>query len=111
MSENGASVAEIPRDDEKLRDALARGERLAYGYELMYQALCHMAGTSGAEGRWYMRKAQEVHARVSPVWDIRANSNQRRPGDCLAYYRTAVPNRAALSRAKGRGSTTPTSEA
>lgn len=67
-------------------------ERLAFGYELMHTALCHMAGTSGADGRWYMQNAQEVTDRVSPVWGISETSNPSKPGDCLRHYRSAVPN-------------------
>lgn len=67
-------------------------ERMAYGYELMHTAICHMAGTSGADGRWYMLKAQEVQARVSPVWNIGPDSNPHKPGDCLSAYRRSVPN-------------------
>lgn len=73
-------------------DERERIKRLAYGYELLHTAICHMAGTSGAEGRWYMHKAQEVQNRVSPVWGIKADSNPAKPGDCLRNYLSAVPN-------------------
>lgn len=65
--------------------------RMAYGYELMHTAICHMAGTSGADARWYKQKADEVFARVSPVFAIKADSNAHKPGDCLSSYRSAVP--------------------
>ncbi len=74
---------------------IARIERLAYGYELMHGAICNMAGTSGAEARWYMQEAQQILARVSSVWSINADSNPPRPGDCLSAYRRAVPTRVA----------------
>ena len=60
--------------------------RLAYGYELMHHAICQMAGTSGASGRWYYDKANEVFARVAPVFAVRADSNPGKPGDCLSAY-------------------------
>ena len=60
-----------------------RVQRLAYGYELMHRAICNMAGTSGADGRWYFEKANEVFDRVSPIFDVTANSNLPIPGDCL----------------------------
>lgn len=61
-------------------------ERLAYGYELMHHAICNMAGTSGASGRWYYDKANEVFSRVSPVFRVAADSNPHKPGDCLTGH-------------------------
>ena len=63
-------------------------ERLAYGYELMHQAICHMAGTSGGDARWYHDKAKDVFERVSPVFKITSESNAHTPGDCLSGYKT-----------------------
>ena len=63
-------------------------ERLAYGYELMHQAICHMAGTSGGDARWYHDKAKDVFERVSPVFKITSESNAHMPGDCLSGYKT-----------------------
>lgn len=61
-------------------------ERMAYGYELMFEVICHMAGTSGAQGAWYMHKAQEVQQRLSPLWALDEASNQHKPGDCLRQH-------------------------
>lgn len=55
--------------------------RLAYGYAIMHQAICHMAGTSGACGRWYYDKANEVFGRVSPIHAITETSNPHVNGD------------------------------
>lgn len=60
--------------------------RLAYGYELMFQALCHIAGTSGGSPHWFTHKGQEVTARVDPLWKLSEDSNPHKPGDCLSQH-------------------------
>jgi len=101
LSEGGAdetSRASV-RDPDSLTSLQSRVERLAYGYELMHRAICHMAGTSGANGRWYMQKAQETQERVAPVFDVTADSNAHKPGDCLTGYKTFLAStRTALGR-------------
>lgn len=79
-------------------DAVAR---LAYGYELMHTALCHIAGTSGADRHWYVHKAQEITERITRVGEVTADSNPGKPGDCLRGYRQFV---ASLSPAATSGS-------
>ena len=71
--------------------------RLAYGYELMHRTLSHMAGTSGASGRWYYDKANEVFDRISPVFDLTPESNAAKSGDCLSNYMRAVEKIEALA--------------
>lgn len=61
-------------------------ERLAFGYELMFEAICHLAATSGAGGNWYRELASKTKDRVSPLWDIKADSNPGKPGDCKRQY-------------------------
>lgn len=56
-------------------------QRLAYGYAIMHTAICHMAGTSGASGRWYYDKANEAFSRVSPIHSITEESNPHVNGD------------------------------
>lgn len=60
--------------------------RLFYGYELMFQTLCHIAGTSGERAQWYLSKAQEVIARTHPIWELTEESNAHKPGDYLCHY-------------------------
>jgi|UniRef100_A0A6H1ZA08 hypothetical protein len=60
--------------------------RLAYGYELMFQQLCHIAGTSGGSTSWYTGKGQEVTARIDPLWKLTEESNAHKPGDCLSQH-------------------------
>ena len=62
-------------------------ERLAFGYELMHQTLCHIAGTSGADRHWYTQKAGEVTERITRVGEVTGSSNPGKPGDCLRGYR------------------------
>ena len=95
--DSSASPPAAPDMREAAREALEKVKRLAYGYELMHTAICHMAGTSGAEARWYMAKAQEVQSRIAPVWNITKESNASKPGDCMRNYLNAVPNLAALA--------------
>lgn len=67
--------------------SLAGGEvstlvkRLAYGYAIMHTTICHMAGTSGASGRWYYDQANEAFGRVSPIHSITEDSNPHVNGD------------------------------
>lgn len=56
-------------------------QRLAYGYAIMHTTICHMAGTSGASGRWYYDKANEAFSRVSPIHSITEESNPHVNGD------------------------------
>lgn len=42
-------------------------ERMASGYVIMHAAICQMAGTSGANARWYYDKANEVYDRIKPL--------------------------------------------
>lgn len=60
--------------------------RLAYGYELMFSTLCHIAGTSGGSPHWFTHKGQEVTARVDPLWKLNEDSNAHKPGDCLSQH-------------------------
>ena len=80
--------------------SLAGGEvsplvrRLAYGYAIMNSAICNMAGTSGADGRWYYDKANEAFRRVSPIHSITEDSNPHVNGD---YFSGLSSFLAALS--------------
>lgn len=69
-------------------------QRLAYGYAIMHTAICHMAGTSGASGRWYYDKANEAFGRVSPIHSITEESNPHVNGD---YFSGLSDFLAALS--------------
>lgn len=64
----------------------AKIARLAYGYELMFSALCNIAGTSGGTTHWFTQKGQEVTARVDPLWKLTDESNAHKPGDCLSQH-------------------------
>lgn len=67
-------------------------ERMAYGYELMFRAICNIAGTSGASASWYRQQANEMLERMAPLHGLSADSNPHKPGDCLTQYkRFAAP--------------------
>lgn len=60
--------------------------RLAYGYELMFRAICEIAGTSGGSTQWYTQMGIEVQKRVDPLWKVLEDSNAPKPGDCLSQH-------------------------
>lgn len=73
---------------EQVTEAMVeRVRRMAFGYEIMFEALCHIAGTSGGATSWYTNKAQEITARISPLHSLTTDSNPARPGDCKSQYR------------------------
>nr|WP_312970668.1 hypothetical protein [Brucella intermedia] len=67
-------------------DTLKLIERMAYGYEVMFEKLCHISGTSGADQSWYRAKAREATERLSPMHSITTESNKSVPGDCKRQY-------------------------
>lgn len=68
-------------------------ERMAYGYELMFRAICNIVGTSGERESWYRTEANKILARVDPLHSLSADSNPHKPGDCLTQYkRFAAPS-------------------
>lgn len=73
-------------NSEQVTDAMERVARMSFGYELMFEALCHIAGTSGGSTSWYTHKAQEITARVSPLHSLTADSNPEKPGDCKSQH-------------------------
>lgn len=60
--------------------------KLAYGYEFLFQTLCHIAGTSGERAQWYVEKSKEATVRIDPLWKLTEKSNAYKPGDCLSQY-------------------------
>ena len=84
QSQPAATVQEIGREV----------ERMAYGYELMFRAICNIAGTSGARESWYRQQADEMLERLSPLHSLTADSNQHKPGDCLSQYKKFSPSKA-----------------
>nr|WP_278388440.1 hypothetical protein [Brucella intermedia] len=67
-------------------DTLKLIERMAFGYEVMFEKLCHISGTSGADQSWYRSKAREATERLSPLHSITTESNKSVPGDCKRQY-------------------------
>ncbi|NKB79341.1 hypothetical protein HED49_13095 [Ochrobactrum daejeonense] len=67
-------------------DAIKRIERMAFGYEVMFENLCHISGTSGVDQSWYRAKAREATERLSPLHSITTESNKSVPGDCKRQY-------------------------
>jgi hypothetical protein len=67
-------------------DAIKLIERMAFGYEVMFEKLCHISGTSGVDQSWYRAKAREATERLSPLHSITTESNKSIPGDCKRQY-------------------------
>lgn len=67
-------------------DAFKLIERMAFGYEVMFEKLCHISGTSGVDQSWYRAKAREATERLSPLHSITTESNKSVPGDCKRQY-------------------------
>lgn len=67
-------------------DTLKLIERMAFGYEVMFEKLCHISGTSGADQSWYRSKAREAMERLSPLHSITTESNKSVTGDCKRQY-------------------------
>nr|WP_278519987.1 hypothetical protein [Brucella anthropi] len=61
-------------------------ERMAFGYEVMFEKLCHISGSSGADQSWYRAKSREATERLSPLHSITTESNKSVPGDCKRQY-------------------------
>ncbi len=68
-------------------EAIQLIERMAFGYEVMFEKLCHISGTSGESQSWYIAKAREATDRISPLHSITVDSNEVMPGDCKKQYR------------------------
>ncbi|PJR88726.1 hypothetical protein CN878_16885 [Ochrobactrum sp. 695/2009] len=67
-------------------DTIKLIEQMAFGYEVMFEKLCHISGTSGADQSWYRSKAREATERLSPLHSITTESNKSVPGDCKRQY-------------------------
>lgn len=54
-----------PQPSGETREAAIK--ELIGGYAVMHEAICFMAGTSGAVGRWYYEKANDAFSKVKPL--------------------------------------------
>ncbi|NKB78533.1 hypothetical protein HED49_03060 [Ochrobactrum daejeonense] len=81
-----AALPFLPVQGAVKADAIKLIERMAFGYEVMFEKLCHISGTSGADQSWYRAKAREATERLSPLHSITTESNKSVPGDCKRQY-------------------------
>lgn len=81
-----AALPFLPVQGAGKADTLKLIERMAFGYEVMFEKLCHISGTSGVAQSWYRSKAREATERLSPLHSITTESNKSVPGDCKRQY-------------------------
>ncbi|OAE39683.1 hypothetical protein [Brucella intermedia] len=81
-----AALPFLPVQGAVQADAFKLIERMAFGYEVMFEKLCHISGTSGVDQSWYRAKAREATERLSPLHSITTESNKSVPGDCKRQY-------------------------
>ncbi len=86
MLASAALTAAAPFLQRVKPEALQMIERMAFGYEVMFEKLCHIDGTCGVDAAWYRAKAREATDRIVPLYAVTEDSNKAVPGDCKTQY-------------------------